>query len=370
MPLDSEIAHQLQNSKLGDQEALSLAREVQSSLSTEPKSVHLSDPFLRPFLDPSFDPPDYFNNNLPSLHGSKAPFSVKNSVPLTELAPLSQTAVSQLSANTARLNAVLTQLTDEILRSGSRLAYEVELLRGNTLNLSEALTEVLHDDLARFIPVDLDNDLKKNTEEQKTPTGLPDKLSGTIFNTKSDHPKIQEPPFIQQLRVLTLVRSRLESVINVFDDAMAWSFPPSEVSTASSFFSVSGPEIGSGIHGCSTEDKGQKVSKKIRSEISEALNHKDPIHGIESATKRVEEFENLAIVWKGTSEERARLKFIENLAKMVKERHRDLMRDTEQNLRLRQSPKKALEAIDANEESKPETGYGFISQLQKLRGPL
>ncbi|TQS35625.1 hypothetical protein Golomagni_03949 [Golovinomyces magnicellulatus] len=352
MPWDSQLAQQQLISNLGDHEAPSLAREVQSSLTSEPKSVHLTDPFLRPFLDSSFDPPNYFNSNLPSLHGSKAPSSGKNSVPLTELAPLAQTVVSQLSANTARLNTVLTQLTDEILRSG------------------KALTEVLHDDLARFIPTDLDNDLKKKAEEQKTPTGLPDKLSGTIFNTKSDLSTIQEPPFVQQLRVLTLVRSRLESVIKVFDDAMAWSFPPSEVSTASSFFSVSGPEIGSGIHGCSTEDRGQKVSKKIRSEISEALNHEDPIHGIESATKRVEEFEGLAIVWKGTSEERARLKFIESLAKMVKERHRDLMRDTEQNLRLRQSPKKALEAIDATEESKPVTGYGFISQLQKLRGPL
>jgi hypothetical protein len=33
------------------------------------------------------------------------------------------------------------QLTDEILRSGGRLAYEVEVLRGETIGLSETLTE-------------------------------------------------------------------------------------------------------------------------------------------------------------------------------------------------------------------------------------
>jgi hypothetical protein len=58
----------------------------------------------------------------------------------------------------------------------------------------------------------------------------------------------------------------------------------------------------------STEEKGQQVSRQLRDEIADLLIGGDPIDGIEAAAKRVEELKELAVVWKGTAEERARIK--------------------------------------------------------------
>ena len=156
-------------------------------------------------------------------------------------------------------------------------------------------------------------------------------------------------------------------MIKTFGDAMAWTFPPSEVSVSSLFLSVSAPEPGSEMH--STEEKGQQVSKKLRDEIAGLLIEGDPIDGIEAAAKRVEELKDLATVWKGTAEERARVKFVDNLAKLVEERHRDLLMEAEQDGGLRSRVETLHEEkVSDTGENKPQGGYGFISRLQKLRG--
>ncbi|RAL67981.1 hypothetical protein DID88_008705 [Monilinia fructigena] len=274
------------------------------------KSTHVADPALQPFLDPSFDPADYLNSALPPLQSSNISSSSRNS------------------------------LTDEILRSGSHLAYEVEVLRGETLGLSEALTEGLHDDVEKFVPGGLENDLTRKAMRSGDLHGTSRARSTTLTIPKTppaedtNSNKIIDPPYITQLRTLTLVRSRLDTVIKTFGDAMAWTFPPSEVSVTSSFLSVSAPEPGSEAH--STEERGQQVSKKIRDEIADLLIGNDPIDGIEAAAKRVQELKELALVWKGTAEERARSKFVESLAKMVEDRHRDLLKDAEQDGQLSQ----------------------------------
>lgn len=94
---------------------------------------------LEPFLQPgAFDTADFLNSTLnPKLN-------------LSELSSQTQNLLSQLNAQTSRLTAILTQLTDDILRSGARLAYEVDLLRGEAIGLSEALNEGLQDDIALF----------------------------------------------------------------------------------------------------------------------------------------------------------------------------------------------------------------------------
>jgi hypothetical protein len=339
-----------------------------STIVIEPKSAHVADPALQPFLNPSFDPADYLNASLPSLQSLSTP--TRGGVPLAELSTQTQALLSHLSAHTTRLTTTLTTLTDEILRSGSRLAYEVEVLRGETLGLSEALTEGLQEDVIKFVPGGLDQDLARkqsrveaNGHRRRSSVGVPK------TPIREEAPAIVDPPYIQKLRTLTLVRSRLEMVIKTFGDAMAWTFPPSEVSVTSSFLSVSAPEPGSEMH--STEEKGQQISKKLRDEIADLLIGGDPVDGIEAAAKRVEELKELAIVWKGTAEERARGKFVESLAKMVEDRHRELLRDAEQDSRLRQR----VETLDGEAEvslnsgeSKSQAGYGFISQLQRLRG--
>ncbi|KAG9231150.1 hypothetical protein BJ875DRAFT_129149 [Amylocarpus encephaloides] len=338
------------------------------TITFEPRSTHVADPSLQPFLNPSFDPADYLNATLPSLHSSN---TSKGGVPLAELSTQTQTLLSQLSANTTRLTTTLTHLTDEILRSGSRLAYEVEVLRGETLGLSEALAEGLQEDVIKFVPEGLDQELAR--QQSRPDVNGHTRSSSIMMNPRSpvpqEAPPIVGPPYITQLQTLTFVRSRLESVINTFGDAMAWTFPPSEVSVTSSFLSVSAPEPGFDAH--STEEKGQEVSQKLRDEIADLLIGEDPVHGIEAAAKRVEELKDLAIVWKGTAEERARVKFIETLAKLVEDRHKELLRDAEQGSRLSQrveSLREEGESETTTGENKSQGGYGFLSQLQKLRG--
>jgi hypothetical protein len=341
-----------------------------SSITIEPKSAHVADPALQPFLNPSFDPADYLNATLPSLQTLNVSQSPKGSVPLAELSTQTQTLLSQLSAHTTRLTTTLTQLTDEILRSGSRLAYEVEVLRGEALGLSEALTEGLQEDVARFVPGGLEGDLARKQSKVAEVNGQSRRASilpTPKTPTREETPTIADPPYITKLRTLTLVRSRLDTVIKTFGDAMEWTFPPSEVSVTSSFLSVSAPEPGSDMH--STEEKGQQVSKKLRDEIADLLIGGDPVDGIEAAAKRVEELKDLAVVWKGTAEEKARVRFVESLAKLVEDRHRELLREAEQDTRLRQRVETLQEKVDISAgETKSQGGYGFISQLQKLRG--
>lgn len=249
------------------------------------------------------------------------------------------------------------------------MAYEVEVLRGETLGLSEALTEGLQEDVVKFVPGGLDQELARRPSRVAETNGQRRRSSAAASVPKTpvrdDALTIADPPYIQKLRTLTLVRSRLETVIKTFGDAMAWTFPPSEVSVTSSFLSVSAPEPGSDMH--STEEKGQQISKQLRDEIADLLIGGDPVDGIEAAAKRVEELKELAVVWKGTAEEKSRTKFVDNLAKMVEDRHKDLLREAEQDTRLRQRVE-TLEEEAIADESKPLGGYGFLSQLQKLRG--
>ncbi len=392
MAWDSRSARRRQNSNAATK-PITHTRAT-SGITIEPKSAHVGDPALQAFLDPSFDPAGYFNTTLSSLQGSNTSRATAGSVPLAELSTQTQTLLSHLSAHTTRLTSTLTQLTDEILRSGSRLAYEVEVLRGETLGLSEALTEGLQSDISKFVPGGLEPQLaqKPIRPAVSEPTGHQRRASNAIPKATTpktpktpktptapktplpeDRPAVVDPPYIQQLKTLTLVRSRLETVIQTFGSAMSWTFPPSEVSVSSSFLSVSAPEPGSDM--ASTEEKGQETSQKLRDEIADMLAAEDPIDGIEAAVKRVEELKELAVVWKGTAEERARIKFVETLAKMVEDRHRELKREAEHDSKLRMRVETLQEEADGvgpedvkSAGSAGSAAYGFLSQLQKLRG--
>jgi hypothetical protein len=334
------------------------------------KSTHVSDPALQPFLAPTFDAASFLNSTLPPLK-TKATAQRSNSkdVPLAELSTQTQTLLSHLSAHTTRLTSTLTQLTDEILRSGSRLAYEVEVLRGETLGLSEALMEGLQEDISRFVPSGLEKDLARRPS--KTEIGHRRVSTVVLPKTPIEETKTEtnnDPVYITQLRTLTQVRNRLDTVIKTFGDAMSWTFPPSEVSVGSAFLSVSAPEPGSEAE--SIEEKGQQVSKRHRDEIADLLiSNEDPVDGIEAAAKRVEELKELSKVWKGTAEEKARMKFVESLAKMVEDRHRELLREAEHQSRAGQKVEsKTAETGSATE--KPQSGYNFMNQFQKMRGGL
>lgn len=356
-------------------------------LAFEPKSQHTSDEFLQDFLNPSFDPISYINASLPPL-AQKAPVpSNHNAVPLAELATQAQTLLSQLDAHTTRLSDTLTQITDDILRSGSRMSYEVEMLRGEALSLEELLFEKLADQISMFVPGGLQKEGEtKEDEEKSKEKKKPMEDDGEESEAKAvAKPEAQaagaeglEPESIKQLRTLTLVRERLDSVIKIFGDAMEFTFPPSEVSVSSGFLSVSAPEPGSDLQ--SSEEKGQQVLKKLRDEISTLLNNKqDPVSGIEKAAERIEQLKQLTTVWNGTAEERGRTKFIESLAKMVEDRHRELLKEIDtkrsegiasRHERSGSSSVTTREVAMAEEAKALPGGFGLMSQLQKLRGGL
>lgn len=342
-----------------------------------PKSSHTSDKFLQDFLNPSFDPAAYINATLPPLAQKSA--SSVDAVSLVELSTQAQTLISQLNAHTTRLSNTLTQLTDDILRSGSRLAYEVELLRGETLSLEETIHETLQEEIKMFVPGGL---RQAESGKGNTATADPEPHDDS---QKDSHPETSEndgnygegedPEFVKQLQTLTLVRSHLESVIKTFGDAMDFGFPPSEVSVSSSFLSVSAPEPGTEQQ--SSEEKGQQVLQRLRGEISTLLSksQEDPVQGIEKAAEKIEGLKQLASVWKGTAEEKGRAKFIESLAKMVEDRHRELLREAEQAARRDVTPRQSKVSggrdSAATEDGKTlPGGFGLMNQLQKLRGGL
>ncbi|EGS23866.1 uncharacterized protein CTHT_0005740 [Thermochaetoides thermophila DSM 1495] len=424
MAWDARQSRRRQSSAASRTHSLALhARQQLPKQPIEPKSQHVADPFLRDFLSPVFDPVAYLNATLPSLQittpisTSSASTSTRTStattttlsgsqaaVPLAELSVQAQSVLTQLNAHTTRLTNTLTELTNDILRSGARLAYEVELLRGETIGLAEALTERLDDDIGKFVPGGV-----RETIESKTFTSsdganhglsahqrrLSIAVHGTVppaaeestaaaTTAPAEPPAPPEPECITQLRTLTLVRSRLESVIKTFGEAMEFVFPPSEVSVSSGFLSVSAPDAGG--EGNSTEEKGQQVLRSLRDEISRLLGSsgdgKSPeevIKGIEDAAHRVEELKKLVTVWKGTAEEKGRTKFVDSLAKMVEDRHKELLKEMEQANKNKAAAEAADAAAKKNAEGESQSqtenkGFGayggLISQLQRLRTGL
>lgn len=347
------------------------------------KSSHTSDEFLRPFLAPSFDPAAFLNSNLPPLQQRSALSSAALDGPApsgtAELSTQAQALLSQLNAHTTRLSNTLTQLTDDILRSGSRLAYEVEVLRGETLNLAETMDGTLQDDIRKFVPggvhAEPGGDAQQQQQRQQQQPGEGQEEEGEAA---------AEPAYVRQLQTLKLVRERLDGVVKTFGDAMEFVFPPSELSVSSSFLSVSAPEPGSAQQ--SSEDKGQEVLRRLRDEVSTLLGSpEDPVEGIARAAQRVEELKELTTVWRGTAEERGRSRFIESLAKMVEDRHRDLMRDMEQAAKREERaeggtrPRKSSLSRDAGSGGGGATaedsrtlpgGFGLLNQLQRLRSGL
>lgn len=383
----------------------------------DPKSAHTSDPFLQAFLSPTFDAAEYLNSVLPPLQGSSSSASSLRStataskVPLAELSTEAQTVVTQLNAHTTRLTGTLSQLTEDILRSGSRLAYEVELLRGETLGLSEALLGdgPLKADLDRFVPAGgiIEHTATRRASLVSTPLlpgaeaaapvvvdSSPAPITPAAAAATATAPGVEdakdEPAYISHLRTLTLVRARLDAVIKTFGEAMEFVFPPSEISVSSGFLSVSAPDFPDRHSGTaeqiSMEDRGQQTLKKLREEISGLLkrggSHEEKVRGVEEATRRVEEIKVLSSVWKGTAEEKGRMRFIEQLARLVEERHRDLLREVEGQRDREQGRRGQDEGFASRREQNgssdaaaaesrgPLGGYGFMNQWQKIRGGL
>ncbi|EED19484.1 conserved hypothetical protein [Talaromyces stipitatus ATCC 10500] len=328
-----------------------MAHQSQPSYAGATKNGALAQPQLdsplQHFTESSFDSVEFLNDHLPPLtlsvsqpHASRAP----DSVGLAELSSRSQSLVSQLGTQ---------NLTEEILRSGGRLAYEVEVLRGEAISLADALAENLHEDIIKFAP-----EGQEVSEENKK---APDEEGENVEIT----PKLpNEPDFITQLRILGQVRTRLEEIIQTFGDAMEWPLPPSELSITSSFISVSAPEPGTESH--SREERGQEVAKRLRTEITELLDSNGGGDaGLAAATERLDRLRNLAIIWKGTAEEKARTRFLDGLARIIEDRRKALENQRE---RASKKARSSMEQIAEERDSGP--GGGLFRNLQRIRDEI
>lgn len=253
-----------------------------------------------------------------------APSSTQTSQPtrvstLSDLHTQTQAQLSTLDAKLARLSSTLTSLTDEILRCGGRLAYEVEILGADAGGLAEVLRRGRgdQDGLGRFIGADTaavgpqeGNEAQADDEAEKE---APPNGSMQVKSTSN------RPEALQQLHTLSLLRSRLTTVISTFDAALAWPLPPSSTSSARNFISVSAPTSSNGnAANGSKEDleaKGQAFEAQIKEEIADLM--EDGEEGVLAARRKVRELKELCEVWKGTVEERARGRLVEGLGRMV-----------------------------------------------------
>ena len=351
----------------------------------DPVSTAESDRALEKLFEEDFDVIDFLNANLPPLSLASQPAQPKNGrlAQLQEPTSFAQNLLSKVNAHNVRSSNLLTQTTDEILRSGSRLAYEVEILRGDVNALCNALTDTLQDDLAKF--------------SQKALPGEPDNEGRGVNGAAAPLPATQHLPsettedqlpssFIPQLQTLQQARSRLEQTIRTFGDAMNWPFPPPSPTLTSSLISVSAPELGlestplpaSAGGGGMTQNEAtaRAMTKALQAEFSQ-LATTDP----EAAEKRIKDLQELAIVWKGTSEERSRSRFIESLSKVVEERRTTQASragsrsrpdgNTSNQHRSGSLPARGMAAAPVGSSARTDSpARGLLRNLQKLRDEI
>lgn len=88
--------------------------------------------------------------------------------------------------------------------------------------------------------------------------------------------------------------------------------PPSLLATStSSLISVSAPTVDAGL-----ESKGQDALARLKQEVVEMLERGDGA----AARARVRELRDVCEIWKGTSEERARGRWVDGLEAVVEDR--------------------------------------------------
>lgn len=314
-----------------------------------------------------FDPVQFLNETLPALNLTNQVSSSKQTrtTILQSTSTDVQAFLLKLNTHSVRSSSDLTVITDEILRGGNRLAYEVEVLRGDVSNLYELLTDSLKEDISRFV---------FDEATQQTADSLTAEVTDApALGVRDDDTTIRDPEFIRQLRLLGNVKSRLEAVIHVFGEALKWPIAPSEVSMATSLISVSAPEFG--MASSSEDDKARDYTKKLRDGIIEVLDSDGGgLAGLEAASNKVNDIRDLSQLWKGTVEERARNRVVEGLANLVEERKK--------LLETRSAPPRSnTDGSGARSSSMPgragrlvegstNTAAGLFRNLQKLRDEI
>jgi hypothetical protein len=321
----------------------------------------ITDPNLTPFLSKPFSPIDYLNTTLPSSSTTKN--TKQSPLSLSALASQTQSHVSALAAQSTRLTESLNALTDDILRVSPRLTYEVELLRGEALSLSDSLCPSghLHASISQFVPeTPTLSHLPVDQNPEHTSTLTPFKMDPA----SPAGPSSVAP--IDPLRTLLHVRSRLTLVSQIFSLALSWPFPPSLL-PKSSLISVSSPADHT------YEAQGQAACARLRQEIIDLLAESED--GVLKAMERIQELRACVEVWKGTGEEKARGKYVDELEAMVEEED-EKRRKGEDVLFTKGNPKPSTRpngnSIRAKADRNTDTtsAPGFLRNLQRFRDEM
>ena len=340
---------------------------------------HLADPALHPFTTQTFSPIDYLNTTLPK--------PTTSTTTLSTTASQTQTHISTLAAQTTRLSDTLTTLTDDILRTSSRLAYEVELLRGEALSLADTLSSrgTLHSQIQHFVPNGLDSILsppadneeegEKSTSPTRRKTSHP--VSPTLVQTPSQSNSPPEPPALPHLRTLLHVRAQLHRCISQFNLALTLPFPPSLLSpttttnTTNPRTSLKPPPSTSTTSpspsDSSAETKGQAALARVKQEILELIADTEGRGGgVERARERVRELRSVSEIWKGTGEERARARWVDGLEGMVREEEERRVRRGGGGLGQRQGQVRREGSVVRAVETEGRSGTpGFLRRLRE-----
>ena len=330
---------------------------------------HLTDSIIRPFTASTFSPINYLNTTLPAANATK---QQAGGSPLSTTASLTQSHISTLNAQLTRLSQTLTNLTDDILRTSSRLAYEVELLRGEAVSLADSLSSKgdLHGSIIQFVPGGLD----ENKGAPSSPLSPIDAQKSrnrkgslqSLSTGPQDDPKLadaaaaNEPEALARLRTLLQVRAQLQRVTQQFNFALSFPFPPSLLTTAaSSLISVNPPNVDPTL-----ESKGQAAISRLRQEVLDLLiDIEGRGGGVERARNRVKELREICTIWKGTGEEKARLKWVDGLNQMIDDEVRKKEESRQRGVPGKQQPPRENSAV-RNAGDAGGSGSGFLSRLR------
>lgn len=276
--------------------------------------------------------------------------------------------LSTLDLQTQRLLITLQTLTDEILRLTPRLGYEVDLLRSDVLSLSTALNTDLLPDITHF---------QSSTSKKTTLATDATQDVTTTADTK--------PDVLSKLEMLATVRARLEDVIRIFGEAMAWPLNDSEDTGPDAPADASESTYGfpvptrtpSPIRALESGNYGQK--KKVTTNPIEEILYLLSCDDLPAASKKIRRLRKLATVFEGTIEGPARTAVVEALEAKVTEEEEKKKAIWKQQER-RQAVGREEEKRKAEEDAeKAESGgwaggrdgyYGLINQLSRMRGGI
>lgn len=247
--------------------------------------------------------------------------------------------------------------------------YEVELLRGEALSLCESFSQTgeLHSAIACFKSQETEDSaissvkLETNIPPYQNNVKLPDHDVESSQVSPITQLTEDSEPLMADLRTLLRVRALLTQVTRTFSLALSWPMPPSLLSASSALVSVSAPVDPT------LEEKGQAACNQIRQDILALLKEGDKLEdgkdGVERAVERVREVRACLGLWKGTGEEKARMRFVDGLEKMVEERTRSKIGAADEKVTSGQ----ANEETRSDVKPMPSRGPGLLRNLQRLR---